>query len=179
MKISKDFFKENAANFITFCNMLCGALSILFTIDGKYRTAMAFIVFASIADRYDGRVARKFKQSSAMGVQMDSMGDIISFGIAPALLSYMIVFDKLEGTFKLLGAAATAIYIVAGALRLARFNVIGMDDDNCFHGLPIPVCGLLLVGFLFLKLKFSPIFYFVLMVLLGLLMLSNIRVKKR
>ena len=86
---NKKFFHDNAANFVTFCNMLAGATSIVMSLNGKFRMAMAFIIIASIADRYDGRVARRLNTDSELGVQMASMGDVISFGVAPAILVYM------------------------------------------------------------------------------------------
>ncbi len=179
MKNEKQFLKKNAANFVTLCNMIAGATSILMSLNGKFKTAMAFIILASIADRYDGKVARKLNQSSQLGVQMDSMGDVLSFGAAPAILVYTYLFMNLTGPLKIVGGVGTIFYICSGAFRLARFNIEGMDEDNNFYGIPIPVAGLTLVAMMMLKSKIGIIPIAVALFVLGLLMVSKIRIKKK
>ena len=176
---NKKFFHDNAANFVTFCNMLAGATSIVMSLNGKFRMAMAFIIIASIADRYDGRVARKLNTDSELGVQMDSMGDVISFGVAPAILVYMSRVMTLEGNIRIIGGVATMIYICAGAFRLARFNVDGMDEDNSFYGMPIPIAGLILVAMLMFGHKLGIIPIIVAEFILAMFMISKIRIKKK
>ena len=167
---NKKFFHDNAANFVTFCNMLAGAISIIMSLNGKFRMAMAFIIIASIADRYDGRVARKLNTDSELGVQMDSMGDVISFGVAPAILVY---------TFRIIGSISTMIYICAGAFRLARFNVDGMDEDNSFSGMPIPIAGLIIVAMLMFGHKIGIIPIIIAEFILAMVMISKIKIKKK
>ena len=176
---NKKFFHDNAANFVTFCNMLAGATSIVMSLNGKFRMAMAFIIIASIADRYDGRVARRLNTDSELGVQMDSMGDVISFGVAPAILVYMSRVMPLEGNIRIIGGVATMIYICAGAFRLARFNVDGMDEDNSFYGMPIPIAGLILVAMLMFGHKLGIIPIIVAEFILAMFMISKIRIKKK
>ena len=176
---NKKFFHDNAANFVTFCNMLAGATSIIMSLNGKFRMAMAFIIIASIADRYDGRVARRLNTDSELGVQMDSMGDVISFGIAPAILVYMSRVMTLEGNIRIIGGVATMIYICAGAFRLARFNVDGMNEDNSFYGMPIPIAGLILVAMLMFGHKLGIIPIIVAEFILAMFMISKIRIKKK
>lgn len=176
---NKKFFHDNAANFVTFCNMLAGATSIIMSLNGKFRMAMAFIIIASIADRYDGRVARRLNTDSELGVQMDSMGDVISFGVAPAILVYMSRVMTLEGNIRIIGGVATMIYICAGAFRLARFNVDGMNEDNSFYGMPIPIAGLILVAMLMFGHKLGIIPIIVAEFILAMFMISKIRIKKK
>lgn len=92
MKKENNIIINNAANFVTLLNMVCGSISIVATLSGRYKTAIAMIWVAAIADRYDGMVARMLGTSSDMGVQMDSMGDIISFSVAPSVHAYNSVF---------------------------------------------------------------------------------------
>lgn len=176
---NKKFFHDNAANFVTFCNMLAGATSIIMSLNGKFRMAMVFIIIASIADRYDGRVARRLNTDSELGVQMDSMGDVISFGVAPAILVYMSRVMTLVGNIRIIGGVATMIYICAGAFRLARFNVDGMDEDNSFYGMPIPIAGLILVAMLMFGHKLGIIPIIVAEFILAMFMISKIRIKKK
>ena len=176
---NKKFFHDNAANFVTFCNMLAGATSIIMSLNGKFRMAMVFIIIASIADRYDGRVARRLNTDSELGVQMDSMGDVISFGVAPAILVYMSRIMSLEGNIRIIGGVATMIYICAGAFRLARFNVDGMNEDNSFYGMPIPIAGLILVAMLMFGHKLGIIPIIVAEFILAMFMISKIRIKKK
>lgn len=176
---NKKFFHDNAANFVTFCNMLAGAISIIMSLNGKFRTAMAFIIIASIADRYDGKVARRLNTDSELGVQMDSMGDVISFGVAPAILVYTFRIMPLEGNIRIIGGISTMIYICAGAFRLARFNVDGMDEDNSFQGMPIPIAGLIIVAMLMFGHKIGIIPIIIAEFILALLMVSKIKIKKK
>lgn len=159
--------------------MVCGSMSIVATMNGKYKTAIAMIWIAAIADRYDGIVARMLGTSSDMGVQMDSMGDIISFGVAPSVHAYNSVFLHAPNNIKLLGGIATVMLICAGALRLARYNIVGLDEDNSFMGLPITIGGSLLAVLLIFRRNIAPVTYVVVMIILSILELSKIRIKKR
>ena len=154
-------------------------MSIVATMNGKYKTAIAMIWIAAIADRYDGIVARMLGTSSDMGVQMDSMGDIISFGVAPSVHAYNSVFLHAPNNIKLLGGIATVMLICAGALRLARYNIVGLDEDNSFMGLPITIGGSLLAVLLIFRRNIAPVTYVVVMIILSILELSKIRIKKR
>ena len=117
--------------------------------------------------------------SSDMGVQMDSMGDIISFGVAPSVHAYNSVFLHAPNNIKLLGGIATVMLICAGALRLARYNIVGLDEDNSFMGLPITIGGSLLAVLLIFRRNITPVTYVVVMIILSILELSKIRIKKR
>ena len=164
--------KSNAANLITMCNMSFGGAAIMATLNESYNYSVLFIFIAAFLDRYDGKVARKYNQESELGKQLDSMGDIISFGVAPALLMYEVILSN----FGISGMFMAIIYIVAGALRLARFNVT--EATGYFIGLPITAAGTLLTFSFFFTHVFSTIVYMFIVPILAVLMVSTITLKK-
>lgn len=111
--------KSHIANLITIGNISFGGASIMATIHESYNFAVLFIFIAAFLDRYDGKVARKFNQESELGKQLDSMSDIISFGVAPAILMYEMTLMQ----FGTIGMIVAVLYIACGAFRLARFNI--------------------------------------------------------
>lgn len=164
--------KSHAANLITLCNMAFGGAAIMATLNEAYSYSVLFIFIAAFLDRYDGKVARKFNQESELGKQLDSMGDIISFGIAPALLMYEVAIID----FGVAAMAMTVLYIGCGALRLARFNV--MESTGYFIGLPITAAGTLLTFSYFFVHHISPVAYMFLIPILAILMVSTFTLKK-
>lgn len=164
--------KSHAANLITLCNMAFGGAAIMATLNESYSYSVLFIFIAAFLDRYDGKVARKFNQESELGKQLDSMGDIISFGVAPALLMYEVAIID----FGVVAMAMTVLYISCGALRLARFNV--MDTTGYFVGLPITAAGTLLTFSYFFVHIVSPVAYMFLIPILAILMVSTFTLKK-
>lgn len=116
-------------------NLICGFFSIISTFNGQYLQAAIFIIFALLLDGLDGYVARLTKTTSQFGLEFDSLADLISFGLAPAILVYYWALVP-WGTW---GWLAACLYVVCGALRLARFNVqIATVEKSYFIGLPIP-----------------------------------------
>ncbi|MER2037530.1 MAG: CDP-diacylglycerol--serine O-phosphatidyltransferase [Solibacillus sp.] len=164
--------KSNAANIITITNMSFGGAAIMATLNESYSYSVLLIFIAAFLDRYDGKVARKFNQESELGKQLDSMADIISFGVAPALLMYEMVLLDAGVT----GMMMPVLFIAAGALRLARFNV--MDSTGYFVGLPITAAGTLLTLSYFFINVFNQTFYLVLFPVLAVLMVSTFTLKK-
>ncbi|MEK4426344.1 CDP-diacylglycerol--serine O-phosphatidyltransferase [Solibacillus sp. FSL K6-1523] len=164
--------KANAANIITITNMSFGGAAIMATLNESYSYSVLLIFIAAFLDRYDGKVARKFNQESELGKQLDSMADIISFGVAPALLMYEMALTDYGVT----GMMMAVMYIAAGALRLARFNV--MDSTGYFVGLPITAAGTLLTFSFFFTEVISPMFYMILFPVLAILMVSTFTLKK-
>ena len=164
--------KSNAANLITLCNMSFGGAAIMATMHEYYSYSVLFIFIAAFLDRYDGKVARKYNQQSELGKQLDSMGDIISFGVAPALLMYNVVLVD----FGIVGMIMAILYIVCGALRLARFNV--QEATGFFVGLPITAAGTLLTFSFFFVQSLSPVIYMFLFPILAILMISTFTLKK-
>ncbi|MEE1130114.1 MAG: CDP-diacylglycerol--serine O-phosphatidyltransferase [Caryophanon sp.] len=164
--------KSQAANILTIANMSFGGASVMATIEGYYSYAVLFIFIAALLDRYDGKVARKLQQESELGKQLDSMSDVISFGVAPALLMYEVVLQD----FSTAGMFMTVLYIVCGALRLARFNV--SEANGYFTGLPITAAGSLLTFTFFFAHIANPVFYMFLTPILAILMISTFTMKK-
>lgn len=128
----------------TVLNMFSGFMSIIHASRGEFVPAAWFIVLAAGFDAFDGIMARITKSSSAFGVQIDSLSDVVSFGAAPSFLVYQIHLQTLGG----LGIFLSSLLMVFGGLRLARFNVqlIGFEKDH-FVGLPIPVSALTIASF--------------------------------
>ncbi len=133
-------------NILTLGGVCLGISSIKFSIDGNYNLAVTLILFAAILDTLDGRIARLIKGTSEFGKELDSLTDFVSFGIAPVFVLY---FWELSNYGKL-GWAITLIYSVCCVLRLARFNLTKVDENqewkkNFFEGIPSPAGGLLIL----------------------------------
>ena len=132
-------------NAITLIGVCLGLTSIKFAIDGKFAIAIIAILFAGLMDALDGRIARLIKGTSKMGKELDSLGDVISFGVAPALVMYFWNLQYLDK----LGWFVCLIYVVCVALRLARFNVNSEEEpswkDNFFEGMPSPAGGIIVL----------------------------------
>jgi CDP-diacylglycerol--serine O-phosphatidyltransferase len=122
-------------NLLTTGGLFSGFYSIVATMNGSYLTAGWFILIAAIFDGLDGKVARLTGTTSKFGVEYDSLADLVAFGVAPGLLMYAWALKP----FGKLGWLAAFIYVVCGALRLARFNVqVATVESKRFVGLPIP-----------------------------------------
>ena len=184
-------------NLMTAGNMLCGFMAILHIVGRMqtnapdphipYHWAIGFILAACLFDLLDGRLARFSGQSSDFGREFDSLADIVSFGIAPALLVHDIVLKEFENSLGGVGWFIACVYLVCGAMRLARFNCLAATPcgaaSKSFRGCPIPAAAGVIVSItLFLlwmdgenreigrwKYALPP-----LMVLLSYLMVSNI-----
>ena len=147
LKIIAD--KKNARvilpNMLTLIGVCIGLTSIRFALDGKFEFAIIAIIFAALIDGLDGRIARLIKGTSKVGKELDSLTDMISFGVAPAFIMYFWKLDTL-GRF---GWLVCLIYVICVALRLARFNVNSNQDpswkDNFFEGVPSPAGGILVL----------------------------------
>ena len=124
-------------NLLTTTNMFFGYMSIIFAIRGEYHFGSYAIVAAAVFDLLDGRVARLTDTTSKFGAQYDSLCDLISFGMAPALIMYLWALQP----FGRLGWLASFVFVACGALRLARFNVQSVNEKTHFQGLPIPMAA--------------------------------------
>ncbi len=166
-------------NAITLIGVCIGLTSIKFAIDGKFAIAIIAILFAGLMDALDGRIARLIKGTSKMGKELDSLGDVISFGVAPALIMYFWNLQYLDK----FGWFVCLTYVVCVALRLARFNINSEEEpswkDNFFEGMPSPAGGVIVLmplvlsfsglGELFFKINYDllvPVFFIVISVLL-------------
>ena len=132
-------------NMLTLIGVCIGLSSIRFALDGKFEFAVIAIILAAIIDGLDGRIARLIKGTSKVGKELDSLTDMISFGVAPAFIMY---FWKLN-TLGRFGWLLCLIYVICVALRLARFNVSSEAEsswkDNFFEGIPSPAGGVLVL----------------------------------
>ena len=171
----------------TLGNLFFGFWAIVSAFNGNFRWAGWFIVFSGILDMLDGRVARLSNTGSRFGAELDSLIDIVSFGVAPALLIYFLDFAS-AGRFAWI---LSYIYVTAVALRLARFNVVsaGKPPTAWFTGMPSPSAGMTLAVYYpfsqtewyrasiaYLDLQHQGLV--VLMLLLAVLMLSNVKYPK-
>jgi CDP-diacylglycerol--serine O-phosphatidyltransferase len=127
---------------LTTANLLCGFVAILLTIEGRHQWAAVALFAGMVMDILDGKVARLTRTTTQFGVEFDSLADVISFGVAPALLMYgwglVQLWDIGNGAGRI-GAGAAFLFTLCAALRLARFNVLtGVSDRRYFVGLPSP-----------------------------------------
>jgi CDP-diacylglycerol--serine O-phosphatidyltransferase len=132
-------------NMLTLIGVCIGLTSIRFALDGRYEFAIIAIIIAAVIDGLDGRIARLIKGTSKVGKELDSLTDMISFGVAPAFIMYFWKLNEL-GRF---GWLVCLIYVICVALRLARFNVNTGGEpswrDNFFEGVPSPAGGILVL----------------------------------
>jgi len=156
-------------NMLTLIGVCIGLTSIRFALDARFELAVVAIIFAALIDGLDGRIARLIKGTSKVGKELDSLTDVISFGVAPAFIMFFWNLNTL-GRF---GWLLCLVYVVCVALRLARFNIQSNDEywkDNFFEGVPSPAGGILLLtpliislsGFDFLNLNYdmiTPLFF--------------------
>jgi CDP-diacylglycerol--serine O-phosphatidyltransferase len=167
-------------NVLTTFGLFAGFFAIILATKGQYADAAIAIFVAMLFDGLDGRVARLTNTQSSFGEQYDSMADMLSFCVAPALLVYFWQFSDL-GKIGWLGAF---VYTAAGALRLARFNTqIGTEDKRYFQGLPSPAAAALVAGMVWTKQSIGVTDYdqyltlvsWIILVGAGVLMVSNVR----
>ena len=166
--------KKNARmilpNMLTLIGVCIGLTSIRFALDGRFELAIIAIIFAALIDGLDGRIARLIKGTSKVGKELDSLTDMISFGVAPAFIMYFWKLNSLER----FGWLLCLIYVICVALRLARFNINSNQEpswrDNFFEGVPSPAGGILVLtplivslsGFDYIQLNYNlivPIFF--------------------
>jgi len=166
-------------NMMTTANLFCGFYSLIYSIKGDFKTAAIAVVVAAIFDLLDGRLARLTHATSKFGAEYDSLCDLVSFGVAPAMLMYLWALQP----FGRFGMMASFLFAACGALRLARFNVqVGVVEKNYFQGLPIPMAaGIVASSFIaFDDLGWGPsewrgVLLFAMVVLLAIVMVSNFR----
>jgi len=158
-------------NMLTLIGVCIGLTSIRFALDEKFEFAIIAIIFAALIDGLDGRIARLIKGTSKVGKELDSLTDMISFGVAPAFIMY---FWKLN-TLGRFGWLLCLVYVICVALRLARFNINSNQEaswkDNFFEGVPSPAGGILVLtpliislsGFDYIQLNYDIIvpFFFI------------------
>lgn len=129
-------------NAVTVGNMFCGFLAIMYSSTGRFEKAVIAILIAILLDGLDGRVARRLNATSKFGIEFDSLSDLVSFGVAPAVMTYHWAFHRLADEF---GVAITFFYALCAASRLARFN-ISTENLKSFTGLPTPGAAVFVVA---------------------------------
>ncbi|MGH4118317.1 CDP-diacylglycerol--serine O-phosphatidyltransferase [Clostridium sp.] len=167
--------KSYIPNILTFGNLTFGLLSLIMTFEANYRFSVMFILLASLMDRYDGQVARFLQVSSDFGKELDSLADLISFGVAPSILIFNL-YNFISLGY--LGYICFLIFPLAGAYRLARYNC--SKFDNIYTGIPITLAGILLALYALMPLNSSTNFplTIIIMFLLSYLMISKFKLKK-
>ncbi len=163
--------KSLIPNMLTSLNLVLGMGSIISTFQGNFYQAAILIVLAMVADGLDGRVARFFNASSDFGKELDSLCDLVSFGVAPAILAYAFYLKD----FAEFGYVASIFFSTCGALRLARFNVNTSVVKGYFMGLPIPAGGCVLATFIMLNIKPQGIIFPLMVLIFGYLMVSKVK----
>ncbi|MFC5732345.1 CDP-diacylglycerol--serine O-phosphatidyltransferase [Cytobacillus gottheilii] len=165
-------FRSQIANIFTLLNLSSGSIACIFIMNEQISIGILFIVLAALLDFLDGMLARKLQIQSEFGKQLDSMSDIISFGIAPALLLYQGILYE----FGVTGMVFTMMYTCCGAIRLARYHLI--HQDEYFIGLPITAAGLFAALSMLMILHIPPVFYLSFTIILSFMMVSTMKVKK-
>lgn len=160
-------------NAFTLTNLLLGIVSLIYTMNAQYDLASIMILAAMILDTMDGKIARRFDASSPFGKELDSLADLVSFGVAPAILVYAAALQQDLG---LIGLIIAIIFALCGAIRLARFNVLCITTH--FIGVPITFAGGLMAAVILLGEKLPFWLVATVMVSLAGLMVSNIKVPK-
>jgi CDP-diacylglycerol--serine O-phosphatidyltransferase len=165
-------------NLLTTAGLFSGFYAVVMSMNGQFENAAIAIFVAMIFDGLDGRVARMTNTQSAFGAEYDSMADMVSFGVAPALIAYNFGLSEL-GKF---GWLAAFIYVACAALRLARFNTqIGMSDNRYFQGLASPAAAALISGMVWVSMEYDiggndyGVIVAIITGITGLLMVSNFK----
>ena len=165
-------------NTLTLCGMFSGFYAILSAINGDFLYAAWAIILANIFDGLDGWIARLTNTSTRFGIELDSLSDLVAFGVAPSIMMYKWVLSP----FDRVGWAAAFLFVACGALRLARFNVqTGAPGSKTFKGMPIPAAATILASVVIFYSTFwkgipdKNIFFPVITIVLSLLMVSTLR----
>jgi CDP-diacylglycerol---serine O-phosphatidyltransferase len=167
----KIFSLMKIADIFTVGNLCCGILSILLAIDGYFDLSAMLLFLAVIFDVLDGKIAGLLQQKNLFGKQIDSMSDLVSFGVAPALLYYSLSSPGVAGI------AVSLFFVACGMLRLARYNI---SEGAGFEGVPITVNGVLfpLLFLLFSNFPGSLHYWPVVFLIQGFLMISSFKVSR-
>jgi len=155
------------ADIFTLANVIFGLAAIIFIIQGIYKFAIISLFLAVIADYLDGKIAKKLGQQNTFGKELDSLADTISFGVAPTIFGLSLIQTPLA-------IVAFTIFLFCGILRLARFNI--MQTKESFEGMPITLNGIIIPGVYLFNVPVN--FYPYIFIILGILMVSSIRIKK-
>lgn len=165
-------------NAITLSNLVFGALSLIYSSHQRYHLAAIMILLAVVMDSMDGRVARRLNVSGDLGKELDSLCDLVSFGVAPALLYIAASVGTIHNNTGLVygGTIIGIIFIVCGAYRLARFNILNIHEY--YVGIPITLAGFI-VALIYISIPgISVVIMMIVMALLAFFMVSHITIPK-
>ena len=150
--------KRNIPNFITLANLTCGLFAIIFAFKGNLTTASLCIFLGAFLDFFDGLAARLLKISGEFGKQLDSMADMVTFGVAPGFILFDLMGGKVPTSFESLYPASLALLIpIFSAYRLANFNIDSRQTDS-FIGLPTPALAIFIAAIPHIDFKRFPMF---------------------
>ena len=162
-------------NAVTLANIALGFLGILAAAQGHFRRAVMLLFAAALCDLADGRLARALGATSHFGRELDSLSDMVSFGVAPAVLAYLAVLAPLGVG----GLVVAAIFPLAGAVRLARYNIDTSDGrDLAFQGLPIPIAASYVWSFVIMRGAMPDWLPAAGVLLISALMVSTVKIPK-
>ena len=182
MDNNSNYLSKFIPNSITILSLCCGLSSIRFSILNEWKIAILLIIFAGIFDFFDGWFAKKLKGNSSFGAELDSLSDVISFGVAPSILIYLWTLSDLKS----LGWSVCLFFVVCSALRLARFTTDinlapeKIDSNIYFTGVPSPAAAGLTLLPIFIYLEFDilllkyPYINLINLGVIGFLMVSKI-----
>lgn len=160
----------------TLANLFFGFLALILVIEQQYTLAAAMIVLSVLMDSLDGKVARRLSVSSDFGKELDSLSDLVSFGVAPAILTYQAILYPQPDYVRYIGLGIAAVFALCGAVRLARFNMLNIT--TYFVGVPITFAGGFMALLMFFRNMLPWYIYLVSMLVLACLMVSRIKVAK-
>ena len=168
------------ANSLTILSLVCGFVSIIFSLESHFTFASWAIVLSVILDGLDGQIARKNSTPSEFGKELDSLVDVVSFGIAPSVLSYTFIYRS----FHLWSTLALFFYLFCSVMRLAKYNITPKEKMvNYFYGLPTTVSGGVVASFILMYRKKEylslprpvPFVFLIIVVILAILMVSRVK----
>lgn len=161
----------------TLANLLFGFLALIWVIEGNFTLAAAMILLSVLMDSLDGKVARRLSVSSDFGKELDSLSDLVSFGVAPAILTYQAILQPHQPSYvRYVGLAVAVGFALCGAVRLARFNMLNITTH--FVGVPITFAGGFMALLMFLRNMMPWYIYPASMAILAFLMVSTFKVPK-
>lgn len=178
----KNKIKHTLPNCLTFINLSLGIIALLLAIENELIQASLLVMVAALTDRFDGKVARMLDSTSELGKELDSLSDLVSFGVAPIIIAWKVSLFSFGG----FGYLLVVLFPIAGAYRLARFNV--ETFNKVYSGVPITIAGAFLAianlynSFAQMRNNYSIVnttIVAVIVVLLSYLMVSKIQIKKR
>lgn len=157
-------------NLFTGANLAFGVIGITFSAQGNFTAAAVCVFLSLLADGCDGRVARALGVSGPMGRELDSLADVVGFGVAPAFM----LFARELTEYGWLGYVPLLVFSVLGAFRLARFNIMADDVHGYFLGLPIPAAGCMAAAYVLSGIRIPAWLLMIAMIVVGYLMVSNV-----